>query len=182
MTSQPLLLYLWVAFNLIGKLEVISYLVSMGSLGSGPFSMFGFFYFFEKTIDVLFSNYLELDKFVLEEPDKLLIFQILFETFCSQLFSFSRRLKYCANAPLITIHEWDHGCENGANIPAWTPCFLVVMRKRSANRFAHLETPIIGNKFYFGGRERVVLWEFQYSMIEATLIWFLKPMEAKVKM
>lgn len=86
-----------------------------------------------------------------------------------------------ANALLVGVHEGDHGGEDGADVPAGAPCFLVVVGEGGADGLANLEASVVGQEAYFGGREGVVLGEVEYTVVEALLILFLEPVETEVE-
>lgn len=86
-----------------------------------------------------------------------------------------------ANALLVGIHEGDHGGEDGADVPAGAPGFLVVVREGGADGLADLEASVVGQEAYLGGREGIVLGEVEHAVVEALFVLFLKSVETEVE-
>lgn len=103
------------------------------------------------------------------------------QTLSSQALPFLRVLKDSADAVFIGVHEADHGQEDGPDVPARAPGFLVVVREGGADGLADLEPAIIGKEADLGRRERVILWQLQQSVIEPIPEIFIQVVEDKME-
>ena len=112
--------------------------------------------FMHKLLDSFRSYWLQFDQLFLEKLHELLIFQILLQTLGRKLLSFRGSFEDSTDSLLIGIHEGYHRGEYGSNIPAWAPCFLVIMRESCTDRLINLKASVVGKKLDFGRREGVV--------------------------
>ena len=82
---------------------------------------------------------------------------------------------------LIGVHEADHGQEDGPDVPAWAPGFLVVVREGGADGLADLEPAIIGKEADLGRREGIILGHLQQTVIETVPEIFIQVVEDKME-
>lgn len=82
---------------------------------------------------------------------------------------------------LIGVHEADHGQEDGPDVPARAPSFLVVVGEGSADGLADLEPAIVGKEADLWRREGVILRHLQQPVIETVLKILIQSVEDKVE-
>lgn len=129
---------------------------------------------------MLGSHQLQGNEFFLEELYELRTLQILLETFGRESPPFFGRFVYAGDSAFVGVHEGDHGCEDGPDVPAGTPGFLVVVGEGGADGLAHLEPPVVSQHLDFGRGEGVVFWQLEHPMVEALLEVLLQAVEAEV--
>lgn len=81
----------------------------------------------------------------------------------------------------IGVHEADHGQEDGPDVPARAPSFLVVVSEGGADGLADLEPAIVGKEADLRRRERVILGQLQQSVIETIPEIFIQVVEDKME-